>query len=95
MDLGPFTLIGGGGALQARQLYSIDIDERILRQERWGNGGAEWRISRRFLVSGGAEYRTYRYDPSAGTRAATPAPPRASTATTSPAPWRRATSSPP
>ena len=52
VDLGPFTLTGGGGALQARQLYSIDIDERILRQERWGNGGAEWRITRRFLALG-------------------------------------------
>ena len=34
VDLGPFTLAAGGGAFQARQLYSIDIDERILRQER-------------------------------------------------------------
>jgi hypothetical protein len=67
VDLGPFTLIGGGGALQARQLYSIDIDQRILRQERWGNVGAEWRVSRRFVVSGGAEERSYRYDPSVGT----------------------------
>ena len=64
MDLGPFTLQAGGGALQARQLYSIDIDQRILRQERWVFGGAEWRISRRFVASGGAEQRSYRYDPS-------------------------------
>ena len=67
MDVGPFTLTGGGGGLQARQLYSIDIDERILRQERWVNSGAEWRATRRFLVSGGAEYRSFRYDPSART----------------------------
>ncbi|HSD66842.1 MAG TPA: outer membrane beta-barrel protein [Vicinamibacteria bacterium] len=67
VDLGPFTLVGGGGGLQARQLYSIDIDERILRQERWVNGGGEWRLTRRFLVSGGAEHRTYRYDPTART----------------------------
>ncbi len=67
VDFGPFTLVGGGGALQARQLYSIDIDERILRQERWVNGGAEWRLTRRFLVSGGAENHTYRFDPSART----------------------------
>jgi hypothetical protein len=67
VDLGPFTLVGGGGALQARQLYSIDIDERILRQERWVNGGAEWRLTRRFVVSGGAEQRTFRYDPTVRT----------------------------
>ncbi len=72
VDLGPFTLTGGGGAFQARQLYSIDIDERILRQEQWGNGGAEWRITRRFLLSGGAEYRTFRYDPSARTSSGNP-----------------------
>jgi hypothetical protein len=72
VDLGPFTLTGGGGALQARQLYSIDIDERILRQERWVNGGAEWRLARRFLVSGGAEYRSYRYDPTARTSSGNP-----------------------
>ena len=94
VDLGPFTLLAGGGALQARQLYSIDIDERILREERWVNGGAEWRISRRFVASGGAEQRSFRYDPSAGPRAAASAPPRASTATTSPAPSRSATRSP-
>jgi hypothetical protein len=72
VDLGPFTLIGGGGGLQARQLYSIDMDERILRQEKWVNGGAEWRLTRRFLVSGGAERRDYRYDPSARTSSGNP-----------------------
>ena len=69
LDLGPFTLVGGGGGLQARQLYTIDIDQRILRQERWVNGGAEWRLTRRFLVSGGAEHREYRFDPTAGRNA--------------------------
>jgi hypothetical protein len=67
VDLGPFTLVGGGGALEARQLYSMDIDERILRQERWVNGGGEWRLTRRVVVSGGAEHRSYRYDPTART----------------------------
>ena len=67
VDFGPFTLVGGAGALQARQLYSIDIDQRILRQERWVNGGLELRLTRRFLVSGGAEQHSYRFDPSART----------------------------
>ncbi len=73
LDLGPFTFQGGGGALQARQLYSIDIDQRILRQERWVNGGLEWRLTRRFLISGGAEHREYRFDPSTSLDAATTA----------------------
>ncbi len=66
IDFGPFTFMGGGGALQARQLYSIDIDERILREERWVNAGAEWRLTRRFLVSGGVEERSFRFDPRQG-----------------------------
>jgi hypothetical protein len=66
LDLGPFTFSGGGGGFQARQLYSIDIDQRILRQERWVNGGLEWRLTRRLIFSGGAEHREYRFDPSAG-----------------------------
>jgi len=73
LDLGPFTLVGGVGGFQARQLYSIDIDQRILRQEVWVNGGAEWRLTRRFLVSGGAEHHEYRFDPSAGLGAFTTA----------------------
>jgi Putative beta-barrel porin 2 len=73
LDLGPFTLVGGGGGFQARQLYSIDIDQRLLRQERWVNGGAEWRLTRRFVASGGAEHHEYRYDPTAGGSAATTA----------------------
>jgi hypothetical protein len=62
LDVGAFTLVGGGGGLQARQLYSIDIDSRTLRQERWAFGGAEWRITRRLSLSGGAEGRSFRYD---------------------------------
>jgi putative beta-barrel porin BBP2 len=73
LDFGPFTFQGGGGALQARQLYSIDIDQRLLRQERWVNGGLEWRVTRRFVFSGGAEHHEYRYDPTAGGNASTTA----------------------
>ncbi|HUL77613.1 MAG TPA: outer membrane beta-barrel protein [Vicinamibacteria bacterium] len=73
LDFGPLTVQGGGGAFQARQLYSIDIDQRILRQERWVNGGLEWRLTRRLVFSGGAEHHEYRFDPTAGTGQATTA----------------------
>jgi hypothetical protein len=62
LDLGPFTLVGGGGALQSRQLLSIDIDQRTLHQEKWAYAGAEWRLTRRWSFAGGGEARSYRYD---------------------------------
>ena len=62
LDVGSFTLVGGAGALQARQLYSIDIDTRTLRQEKRVYGGAEWRLTRRLSLSGGAQMASYRYD---------------------------------
>jgi hypothetical protein len=62
VDVGPVTLVGGGGILQARQIHSIDIDERTLRREGWAYAGAEWRPGRRFSLSGGAEERSFRYD---------------------------------
>ena len=34
MPVGPFVLFGGGGGGQARQRASIDLDERVVRQER-------------------------------------------------------------
>jgi hypothetical protein len=72
LDVGPFTLVGGGGGLQARQLYSIDIDQRTLREEKWVFAGAEWRISRRFMLSGGADRRSFRYDSSSRTSGGSP-----------------------
>jgi hypothetical protein len=63
LDVGPLTLTAGGGGLQARQLYSIDIDERIQRHESWVSGGAEWRLTTRLRLSGGAQSREFRYDP--------------------------------
>ena len=62
VDLGRFTLIGGGGAYQARQLYSIDIDERTLRQEHWGYAGGQLAMSKRFTLAAGGEARSIRYD---------------------------------
>jgi len=72
LDIGPLTLVGGGGASQGRQLYSIDIDQRTLRQERWAYGGAQWRLTRRWSLSGGAERRSHRYDGRLGTAGGDP-----------------------
>jgi hypothetical protein len=46
-DLGPLTLFGGGGGGQFTQRFSIDVDERLLRQEKHGYAGAAWQVTRR------------------------------------------------
>jgi hypothetical protein len=75
-DFGPWTVFGGGGALRARQLFSIDLDARVLREEHFASAGAQWRFSSRAFLSGRIEQRRYSYDPdrrlsSAGVAAAT------------------------
>ena len=42
LDFGPFTLFGAGGGSQSRQRFSIDIDQRVLRHERWGGAGVKF-----------------------------------------------------
>jgi hypothetical protein len=39
VDVGPLTLFGAGGGGQSRQRFSIDLDQRVLRHERWGSTG--------------------------------------------------------
>lgn len=56
LDLGPFTLVGGGGGGQFEQRFSIDIDERLLRQEKFGYVGLAWREKQR--LSARVEGRT-------------------------------------
>jgi hypothetical protein len=56
LDLGPFTLLGGGGGGEFSQRFSIDIDERLLRQEKYGYVGLAWRAQERLSVR--AEGRT-------------------------------------
>lgn len=60
-DLGPFTLVGGASGSRARQLYSIDIDERTERTEDTLYGGLEWRPTRRLSLSGGVRSTESRY----------------------------------
>jgi hypothetical protein len=67
LDVSSFTFVGGAGALRARQRYSIDVDQRVRRDERFVSGGAEWRPTASLSLSGGAESRSYRYDPAVGT----------------------------
>jgi hypothetical protein len=63
LDVSTFTVVLGAGALRARQRYSIDVDQRVRHDERFGSAGAEWRPTASLSISGGAETRSYRYDP--------------------------------
>jgi hypothetical protein len=64
VDVGPFTFFGEGGGLQARQLFTIDLDERIRRQEKFGGGGVDLRLGRTFQVTVRGDERQLRYAPS-------------------------------
>jgi hypothetical protein len=52
LELGRLTLFGGGGGGQFTQRYSIELDERLKYQQKNGNAGATWRMSRRFSTTG-------------------------------------------
>jgi hypothetical protein len=50
LDVGSFTLLGGGGGGQFSQRFSIDIDERLLRQEKYAYAGLAWRAQERLAA---------------------------------------------
>jgi hypothetical protein len=51
VDVGPFTFFGAGGGGQSRQRFSIDLDQRVLRHERWGSTGLTVTPTRRISAS--------------------------------------------
>ena len=61
MPLGPLVLFGGGGGGQARQRATIDIDERVLRQEKTAYVGAETHLGSRITVWGQGAGTVSRY----------------------------------
>ena len=52
--LGPFTFFGGGSGGQFTQRFSIDVDDRLERQEKRGYAGATWQATRRLSLTGQA-----------------------------------------
>jgi len=52
LTLGPVVLYGGGGGGQFTQRFSIDVDDRIKRQEKRGYGGLTWNVTRRLSLTG-------------------------------------------
>ena len=64
LDFGPFTFFGGGGRVQTRQRFSIDLDERVRRQERFRFGGFDLYIGRGVRLTGRATVAAARHAPS-------------------------------
>lgn len=61
LTLGRFTLFGGGGGLQAKQRFSIELTERVLHQEKWASAGAGVALTRRLTLRGRGEARQYEF----------------------------------
>jgi hypothetical protein len=57
--LGRLTLSGGGGGGQFKQRFTVELDERLLRQEKWAHAGLDLRLSAR--LSAGVEGREQHY----------------------------------
>lgn len=51
LDLGPFTFYGEGGGRQAKQRFSIDLDERVLHREKWAILGAKLHLTRKISAT--------------------------------------------
>jgi len=64
VDVGPFTLFGGAGGGQFRQRFSIDLDERLLRQEKWAATGFTYRMTNKFSTTLEGTGRIYSFEPS-------------------------------
>jgi hypothetical protein len=47
VDVSRFTFFGAGGGGQSRQRFSIDVDQRVLRHERWASTGVTIAATRR------------------------------------------------
>jgi hypothetical protein len=61
LQAGRFRLFGGGGGLQAKQRFSVEVTERVLRQERWANAGLELELSGRISVRGTGAAHQYEF----------------------------------
>ncbi len=61
LTLGRLLLFGGGGGGQFTQRFSIDVDDRLKRQEKQGYAGLTWRMSRTLstTLQGGSEVVTF------------------------------------
>jgi hypothetical protein len=64
IDVALLTFFGGGGGLQGRERYSIDIGERPLRQRRFVFGGGDLRLGRTTTLTARVDFSEARHAPS-------------------------------
>lgn len=72
LDFGPLTFFGAGGAQETHQRFTIEINERIPREERYAAAGADLRLGRTFTLTARGEERRFRYGVSRLSGAALP-----------------------
>jgi hypothetical protein len=63
LRVGPAALLAGGGGGQFKQRFSIDLDQRVKRQEKWGSAGVRLELGRRISGTLGASTRTLTFEP--------------------------------
>lgn len=61
LQAGRLTLFAGGGGLQGKQRFSIELTERVLRQERWATAGLELALTSRIAARGSGSVRQYEF----------------------------------
>jgi hypothetical protein len=63
LTLGPLLLFGGGGGGQFTQRFSIDVDDRIKRQEERGYAGLTWQATRKLSTTFQGMTEVYTFAP--------------------------------
>lgn len=61
--LGALTLFAGGGGGQFHQRFSIDVDERIERQEKRAHAGLTWQIGSKLSATARGQYEVFTFAP--------------------------------
>ena len=61
--LGALTLFGGGGGGQFHQRFSIDVDERIQRQEKRAHAGLTWQVGSKLSLTARGQDEVFTFAP--------------------------------
>jgi hypothetical protein len=61
LDVSRFTFFGAGGGGQSRQRFATDLDQRVLRHERWGSTGVTLAPTSRVSATVSGTGRVYEY----------------------------------